>query len=519
MNTEIELNIQPEASILSVFSRLNYKPWYAIGEFVDNSTASFFEHEQTMKFYKVKKVTIYVDYDAYKNILKIEDDAYGMELDNFQRAILLDSKPVSSNGRNEFGMGLKTAASWFGNIWSVNSTQLGSINNYFAEINIKKLKSKHLNSINIIKSTTDKNAHGTTIIIKDITKKIDSSGTKKKIKELLTSMYRRDIFSGKVDIYFNGELLKFEPFKVLKFREKEWRKEVNFSFDFDNKIYHVNGFVAIMEKGSFPNAGFALFRYNRVIIGGIDQNYKPSKIFVQAQSQISLKLFGELNMEDFPVNQAKDGFVWDNGLEEKFNIVLKQNIKEYIDIANLSKGEREKEETLSIDSSKEIENKVKNSLNDIILDDSNDFNNQSNNIVKLGNEFKTETEQFEYEMYESNRENILLNYSREYSVRLNPVKTKIFKVFWKIGDNDNWIDYNEEKSEIIININHPFFKPYSKTSDFKAVLDKFVVAFISAEELAKMTVVNDKNYEGYILPSVFRAKMNNILKKISEEGK
>jgi len=71
----------------------------------------------------------------------------------------------------------------------------------------------------------------------------------------------------------------------------------------------VNGFVAIMEKGSFPNAGFALFRYNRVIIGGIDQNYKPSKIFVQAQSQISLKLFGELNMEDFPVNQAKDGFV------------------------------------------------------------------------------------------------------------------------------------------------------------------------------------------------------------------
>jgi len=34
-------------------------------------------------------------------------------------------------------------------------------------------------------------------------------------------MYRRDIFSGKVDIYFNGELLKFEPFKVLKFREKE----------------------------------------------------------------------------------------------------------------------------------------------------------------------------------------------------------------------------------------------------------------------------------------------------------
>ena len=56
--SEQELNIQPKAGILGVFSRLNYKPWYAIGEFVDNSTASYFGHRQTMKFYRIKKVTI-----------------------------------------------------------------------------------------------------------------------------------------------------------------------------------------------------------------------------------------------------------------------------------------------------------------------------------------------------------------------------------------------------------------------------------------------------------------------------
>lgn len=32
---DISLNIQPKASILSVFSRLSYRPWYAIAEFVD----------------------------------------------------------------------------------------------------------------------------------------------------------------------------------------------------------------------------------------------------------------------------------------------------------------------------------------------------------------------------------------------------------------------------------------------------------------------------------------------------
>lgn len=30
-----ELNIQPQAGVIGVFSRLNYKPWYAIAEFVE----------------------------------------------------------------------------------------------------------------------------------------------------------------------------------------------------------------------------------------------------------------------------------------------------------------------------------------------------------------------------------------------------------------------------------------------------------------------------------------------------
>ena len=46
-----ELDIRPEAGILGVFSRLSYKAWYAIAEFVDNSTQSFFSNEE--KFMEV----------------------------------------------------------------------------------------------------------------------------------------------------------------------------------------------------------------------------------------------------------------------------------------------------------------------------------------------------------------------------------------------------------------------------------------------------------------------------------
>ena len=81
-------------------------------------------------------------------------------------------------------------------------------------------------------------------------------------------------------------------------------------------------------------AGFALFRRGRVVVGGEDQNYKPEIIFHQAQSPISHKLFGELDLNDFPVNQAKDGFIWDDGLEIVFDEALKEQIQDYINIAN-----------------------------------------------------------------------------------------------------------------------------------------------------------------------------------------
>ena len=116
------LNIQPQAGVIGVFSRLNYKPWYAIAEFVDNSTQSFYNNEKLLAKVGIKSITVKVEYDFENNILTITDDAFGMEMEDFVRAVKVDSPPESRDGRNEFGMGLKTAASWFGNTWSVEST-------------------------------------------------------------------------------------------------------------------------------------------------------------------------------------------------------------------------------------------------------------------------------------------------------------------------------------------------------------------------------------------------------------
>ncbi len=515
----MELNIQPAASILNVFSRLSYKAWYAIAEFVDNSTQSYISHKDVLENdAKFEKLTVYVKYDSTLNTLRITDNAYGMEIERFRDAILLDSRNEMQTGRNEFGMGLKTAASWFGNVWSVTSTQYGSDNMYMATIDIPELKKTGLNSIKIHRKNVEKLEHGTEILIEQVTKKITASRTIGKIRDLLSSMYRRDINNRNIEILFNDEPIVFEEYPVLRnFRGKTWKKELDFDVEFNDDTYNVTGFVAIMNPGSFPKSGFALFRQDRVVVGGTDCNYKPVQIFGQAQSQKSLKLFGELNMNDFPVNQAKDGFIWDDGLEDAFIETLKCNIQEYIDIADLSIKERASEEQYSEEASNELQHDVKEVIENA-FSDVNEATVLDNNSAKDIEEVERKTDYQEYidTILNSPIKEEIVGTEREYCVSISPVIKVNFKVQWAIGQKTFWIEYDCEKPDsynVLINIDHPFFMPFSKDDQFKRVLEKFTIAFILSERQAKLS--SDK--EGYIPSNVIKNYMNRYLQKLAED--
>jgi len=512
------LNIQPQAGVIGVFSRLNYKPWYAIAEFVDNSTQSFYNNEKALKKVGIGSVTVKVEYDFENNVLTITDDAYGMEIEDFVRAVKVDSPPESRDGRNEFGMGLKTAASWFGNKWSVESTEYGSTNKYYTEVDIQELREKNLNSIDIISVDCPSEEHYTIVTIKDITKKIDGSRTKGKIIQLLESMYRRDLNSGKVNIWFNDTQLHFDEYLCLKFRDKIWRKDLDFSFEFDGQVHHVKGFVGILANGGFGRAGFALFRRGRVVVGGEEQNYKPERIFGQAQSPISHKLFGEFDLNDFPVNQAKDGFVWDDGLEIAFVESLREQIKEYIDISRLTNKERAKEEEFSDEASKSVHDKVQS-----FADALSNSNAKETITEEADSESEIEEENNDIKQYKeylkstNSEDEKIVGSERTYPIQINEAIKKDFVVEWSIGNNSYWINYEESEDgktiNIVININHPFFKPYTNNEDFKIILEKFVIAYVVAEQQSKLT--SDKN--GYIKSNTIKNKMNEFLSKISEE--
>ncbi len=518
----MELNIQPPASILNVFSRLSYKPWYAIAEFVDNSTQSYISHmEELSALPEFEKLIVNVKYDAEANTLTIIDNAYGMEIERFRDAILLDSRNDSQAGRNEFGMGLKTAASWFGKVWKVTSTQYGSANRYTATVDIPMLDRLRLQNTKIYRDYVATDTHGTEIIIEQVTKKITGSRTIGKIRDLLSSMYRRDINNRNIEIWFNDEPIVFEEYPVLtNFRGKSWKKDLDFVVNFEEKAYRVTGFVAIMNPGSFPKAGFALFRQERVVIGGTDSNYKPAQIFGQAQSQKSLKLFGELNMNDFPVNQAKDGFIWDDGLEDAFIDALKNNIQEYIEIAEMSIKERASETEFSEQASAELQQDVAEALNNAFkvdeqVSDTSSIDEERIAIDSTPPGFDDMQEYIETVLNEDTIEETIST-KRSYSIPITAMTRVNFTVQWARGNKTYWIEYSEIEDdcfEVLINIDHPFFMPFSKDENFKRVLEKFTIAFILAERQAKLGSSRD----GYIPSSAIKNNMNKFLQKLVED--
>ena len=514
-----ELNIQPQAGVIGVFSRLNYKPWYAIAEFVDNSTQSFYSHQKELAEHGINEVEISINYDDENDILTIVDDAFGMEFSDFARAVKVDSPPENKSGRNEFGMGLKTAASWFGNIWSVRSTQLGSIYEYYTEINIPELRSSNVNSVSIKRTIVDPEKHGTEIIIRDVTKKIGAPRTKGKIVELIKSMYRRDLNSGFVRVKYDGDSLSYNGFECLTFRDKKWRQDLDFTFDFDGHSHRVIGYVGILANGSFPRAGFALFRRNRVVIGGDEFNYKPQQIFVQAQSQISLKLFGELDLDDFPINQAKDGFVWDDGLEDEFVAQLKSQIKEYISIAKLSVRERTNEESTSKSVSDNLQSQVQDTINHSFTQPSNDdISVELAPTPDLDDTLQTDLDFFKkYQDEQNNLPEEIDDKIRNYTIAIDRANSCEISVQWTKGGPNTWINVDSaedgSKAYVQLNINHPFFKPFSAQEDFKKVLEKFAIAFALAERRAR----KNANPDGMISPNAFRTHINNFLRELTDE--
>ncbi len=348
------VNIRPGINILSVLGHLNYKPWYALGEFVDNAVNSGIEKNwnrlQSLHGHNYKlRVEIELDNRDGGRIV-IRDNAAGIARADYLRAFRTAEVPLDRSGLSEFGMGMKSASFWFTNTWTVRTKAVGEKFTGKVRFDLHKIVESGLEQLPIEDETAKLEEHFTELVLLK-PEKMPAGRTVGKIKKHLSSIYRQFIRDGKLELWFDGEQLGYDEPKVLVApREASgapdtWKKSVSISLP-GNKT--AKGFVAIREEASTAEAGLALFRRGRLIVGSGDEGYRPTSIFGQPNSYRYQRVFGELHLEGFGVSHTKDAIQWD-GLEDDFLSALKKQMNEApLPILKMAEEYRAKTKTASL---------------------------------------------------------------------------------------------------------------------------------------------------------------------------
>ena len=326
------INIRPGVSVLSVLQHLNYAPWYALAEYVDNALRSFLSERERLAEAGTNVLHVNIDLDTSDQpMLTIRDNAAGIDEADYPRAFRPAEVPPDRSGLSEFGMGMKSASCWFAPQWMVRTSALGEATEKMVVFNIDQIVRDSIDELEVASSAAPADRHFTEIVLLNL-HRVPRGRTVAKIKEHLADIYRVYTRSGDLLLRLNGELLAYEEPDILvapfyKTQDEEpitWRKEIDIDLGDD---LHAHGFAALRETGSTSKAGFALFRRGRVIQGSGDEGYRPPLIFGRSNSYIYQRLFGELHLEGFGVSHTKDGFQWQES-EQAFLELLKDQLNE-----------------------------------------------------------------------------------------------------------------------------------------------------------------------------------------------
>tara|TARA_B100001173_G_scaffold98303_2_gene85004 strand:- start:4423 stop:5904 length:1482 start_codon:yes stop_codon:yes gene_type:complete len=303
-----------QVSLYGMFRHLPNTPWYAFAEYVDNAVQSYLDNkEQLKKINKGYVLEVRLEIDKNEDSIFIEDNAAGIGVNNYWRAFEPANLPIDQSQLNEYGMGMKTASVWLSDKWTVVTTALGEDIERTTVFDLNKVLEEKKEDLTVKRKAVKKEKHGTRIILQNLSHNSPKPQQHGKIKKHLTSIYRKFIKSGELKLYFNGELLSYQPPKVLKTpfvddpngKKILWKKPIKFKMG----NFSAKGYIALLETMSTNiDNGLSLFRRGRVIVGSHDQKYRPTILCGQPGSPLDKRLFGELELEGFGVSFNKGSF-------------------------------------------------------------------------------------------------------------------------------------------------------------------------------------------------------------------
>lgn len=319
-----EVDIAPDVRVLGVFRHLNYKPWYALAEFVDNALDSFLTNRRAIQSLdgRSAKLVVRVVIDTSEpGTITVVDNAAGISSSDWRRALKPAEPPPSSRGLSEFGMGMKTAACWFGRQLDVESTALGDCVRRSAHLDFDGIVTRRVNTVRLVETRSSLRKHGTVVTVQGLHRPLQTR-TLGKIHDHLSSMFRVFLRDGTLDLVWQAgasgvvhlqpeqvQMLTVPRFDDPRGEAIEWRKQIRIDLGEGVKV---RGWAALRARGSTSKAGFALFRAGRLIQGSDDETYRPQAIFGASTTAVYQRLFGELHVSGLAVAHTKDGFRWDD---------------------------------------------------------------------------------------------------------------------------------------------------------------------------------------------------------------
>lgn len=321
------VSIEHGSGVYLAYRSLPNKVWFALAEYVDNSLQSFNDNYDAIHTIESCEPLLKINIEIDEHRIRISDNAGGIDPKNFKRAFAPAILPEDTTGLNEFGMGMKIASVWLANQYTVRTSFLGEDVTRTFHFDLDEVVKNDTREVEIIESSSSQQDHFTEITLERLSPNAPSSAQVPRIKEYLSSIYRKYINEDNIDIVLNGETLRYHqpevlnaPFYPSSDADPEgpdifWREEFNVQFGDKS----ATGFIAILKQQKQGDNGFSIFRRGRVISGAGDKKYFPEALSGKSTNSYKyLRLFGEIEIEGFEVSFNKQEFQGSEELDALF---------------------------------------------------------------------------------------------------------------------------------------------------------------------------------------------------------
>lgn len=366
--TNQKISVAPTVQVLGLLQNMNYTPWFAIGEFVDNSITSFVKQIRNFpRDERFLSLDVDIRWDDALNIMVISDNAAGITDtdDGWKRALELGARNPDPSVLGVYGYGMKAAAFWWAPKISINSKVAGETVARAVTMDIEEIQSQNIEFLPLREiPDPDESRHGTNVALHGLNsgRSYPRGATLGKVRSYLASMYRsylrgdsgfRHPLTGqpflKITVQ-NQELfapqpeLLEEPFWPKSLQPSDpgeviyWRKDVSFEVPNHRKgsqpgeVFRVQGWAGVLKTMS-ADSGLYLSYHGKGLVGvgqgagqAAQDTYKPVKIFGPANGWRSRRLIAELDVSEFNKLNTSDGIKFSDQEREIFESELEKEL-------------------------------------------------------------------------------------------------------------------------------------------------------------------------------------------------